>query len=245
MANQTVRSIEPVEFTYDWYRLFLDLLREKGYQFQPFTDRINEGDLILRHDVDLSCEDALKMAQIEADRDVQSTFFVLLTSSLYNLFDQKRREQLQEIESLGHDIGLHFSTHDYWSSDNPPDTAELEHRVTEELVILNSLLSTSTEFVSFHAPPSWVLDKSFNEFQSTYAPKYFSEIVYVADSGQRWRDIPPSIEDHVTPKQLLSHPGLWGDVDRSFRDRVTRAIAGTCAHANKNARHEFIQGELK
>ena len=54
-------------FTYQWYQRFLQELRAHGYRFRPFSASIGYGDIVLRHDMDLSVDAAVTMAHIEAD----------------------------------------------------------------------------------------------------------------------------------------------------------------------------------
>ena len=242
MAEQLNQSLGDVEFTHHWYRGFLQRLLADGYEFRAFSDAIGSGDVLLRHDIDLSVDAAVRMARIEAELNVQSTYCVLLTSPLYNPFEGEYRDALREIESLGHEVALHFSTHEYWSADEPPNEAAIEDRVREERAVLETLVSP-TETVSFHRPPSWVLDRSFDGFESTYAPAHFSDIGYVADSNQRWREEPPVVEAFPETVQLLTHPGLWAETDGEFDQRIERAISDACRHGERNTRSEFNSGE--
>ena len=237
MERQRPRSTDAVAFTYPWYRSFLDRLQDAGYEFRRFSEGVDGGDVLLRHDVDLSLPDALTMARLEADRGVTATYCVLLTSALYNPLEREQRDRIREIASLGHEVALHFSTHEYW--DGKPNDSELLRRINGEWTVLDTLLSDPPETVSFHDPPSWVLARSFDGVRNTYAPAYFSEIDYVADSGQRWRDQPPAVEDLGESAQILVHPGLWGEEDGNFAERVEHSVAASCRHAHDKARKEF------
>jgi len=230
-----------IEFTHRWYRRFLHELRANGYRFKPFSADIGYGDIVLRHDVDLSVDAAVTMARIEANLGIESTYCVLLTSPLYNPQEATHRAALQEIESLGHDVALHFSTHQYWPADEPPSTAEIERRVREEQSILETVVSPS-ETVSFHCPPSWVLNREFDSFRNTYAPEFLDEIGYVADSSQRWREEPPAIETFPETAQVLTHPGLWDRTDGSFADRIAAATDAAASHVDRTAREQFLDG---
>lgn len=229
-------------FTYQWYQRFLQELRANGYRFRPFSASIGYGDIVLRHDMDLSVDAAVTMAHIEADLGIEATYCVLLTSPLYNPHEATHRAALQEIESLGHDVALHFNSHEYWPADEPPATADLETRVREEQSILERIVSPS-ETVSFHSPPSWVLGREFDGFRNTYAPALSEAIGYVADSGQRWRADPPSVDDFPDTAQVLTHPGLWGREDAGFGDCVEAAITASCDHTNRRTREQFLDGE--
>lgn len=230
-----------VEFTYDWYRDFLRRLSAEGYEFRSFDDQLSDRDVVLRHDVDLSLDAAVEMAQIEADAGVESTYCVLLTSPLYNPLEGEYRETLAEIASLGHEVIPHVSTHAYWEGGEIPDAEAIERRVAEEQSVLETAVSVG-ETVSFHRPPSWVLDRGFEGFQNAYAPEFFSDIGYVADSNQRWREDPSFIDNLPETLQLLTHPGLWGERDAGFSGRVERAISDACSRAGRNARDEFFEG---
>ena len=49
------------------YAELLDAARAGGYRFAHFDQPPRRGDLLLRHDVDLSLDAALRMAELEAD----------------------------------------------------------------------------------------------------------------------------------------------------------------------------------
>jgi len=242
MGTQTTRSSDAVEFTHSWYREFLDRIREAGYEPRRFCDPPEAGDLLLRHDVDLSLSAAVEMARIEADRGVSSTYFVLLTSALYNPLDGAQRERIRELASLGHEVALHFSTHEYWPADDPPDEADLRRRIDDERAALATVVDDPTASISFHVPPGWVLGRSFDGLTSAYAPEHFRTVDYVADSGQRWRDAPPDLSALAETAQVLTHPGLWGETDRCFSECVERSVVEACDHGERSAHEEFLDG---
>lgn len=242
MSEQANQPLGDVAFTHSWYRQFLQRLLADGYEFQSFTDRLGEGDIVLRHDVDLSVDRAVEMARIEAEMGIESSYFVLLASPLYNPFEADCREALNEIASLGHDVGLHFSTHLYWTAEDSPTARAIERYVSQEQAVLDTVVPT-TETVSFHRPPSWVLDRSFGGVRSTYDPAFFSDIGYLADSTQRWRETPPRMDALPETMQLLTHPGLWAAEDGDFDHRVEEAITAACRHTGRRTRAEFSVGE--
>lgn len=232
-----------VEFTHQWYRTFLNELRSHGYSFTPFSDYCGaEESIILRHDIDLSIEAAVELAQIEADLGAEATFFVLLSSPVYNPIEREERDRLRRIESLGHEVGLHFSTHEYWPISDPPAEEAIETRVREEFDIVGQLVEDPARAVSFHDPPEWVLDREFDAFESAYAPAYFSDMTYIADSGQRWRETPPNVPVPPRPTQLLSHPGLWGGEDNAFEACIEQWVSAACRRADRRARREILTG---
>ncbi|MCH7659242.1 MAG: hypothetical protein IH933_01210, partial [Euryarchaeota archaeon] len=107
----------PVEFTFDWYERFLNELLDTGYSPAGYDSSLGAGEVIVRHDIDFSPRKALEMGRIESDLGIEATYFVLLTCPLYNVFYKPIREMLRELQSMGHTIGVHFSTHQYWNGE--------------------------------------------------------------------------------------------------------------------------------
>lgn len=225
--------MESVSFTFDWYGSFLSRFREVGRSFQPFDAEPGPPSIFLRHDVDFSPRKALRMAGIEAERDVSATYFFLLTSPLYNGFDAEIRRVVAEIEDLGHEVGLHFDASQYW--DGEPEEEVLTDQINEELRAMDTFVDDPIDVIAFHNPEDWVLDRTFDDFSHTYEPRFFSEMAYVADSNHRWRTDPPFPDGIPETVQVLTHPVLWDDADRTknevlriererYRDRVDHAI---------------------
>lgn len=102
------------DFTYGFYRTLVGLLRRKGYEFSSYADwRKARRPVVMRHDIDCSPAAALRLAQIESGMGVRATYFVLVTSPFYNVWERETRETIRRISSLGHDIGLHFDEASY------------------------------------------------------------------------------------------------------------------------------------
>lgn len=232
--GDTTPALDGVEFTYDWYRAFLGYLDAAGTRFRAYADDLEEGDVLLRHDVDLSPSRALRVARIEAELDVHATYFFLLSSPLYNVYNQRTRGVIRDIESMGHDVGLHFSPHQHWPGDVAPDDATVERAVEAERAALGAV-ADPVDAVSLHAPPDWVFGREFGAFDSAYAPEFFTEIPYRADSNQRWREEPPLADGLPDRLQVVTHPGLWGERDRPFEERVHEAVETSCQRADNYA----------
>ncbi|WP_224338528.1 hypothetical protein [Haloprofundus halobius] len=222
-----------MEFTFDEYGRLLDSLIEDGYTFTDYERMPSRGQVILRHDVDWSPEKALRMARMEADRDIRATYFFLVTTPFYNVHARDIRESIAEIEALGHDIGLHFSTHEYWREE--PLESDLIRRIDGERQALDPVVGDLAETIAFHIPPEWTLDRSFNGFVNSYEPRFFSAVTYLGDSGQRWRSGHPFEEEIPERMQLLTHPGLWGDADATFEERLEQ---------QQERRFDAVQGFL-
>lgn len=205
-----------LSYTLEEYEKLLESLLADGYSFTGFSP-LAEGEIALRHDVDLSPETALEMARIETRLGIRATYCFLVTTPIYNLLAVEENEALREIDGLGHDVALHFNTHYYWN-ERPP-SAEFKRRVRAEREVLDRLVKESG-VVSFHRPPEWVLGEAFEGFENAYGPRYFTEVDYCSDSSQKWRREPPFPDGRPDRFQLLVHPGLWGAAGREFAEIV-------------------------
>ena len=72
-------------FDLEHYRELLEAAQAGGYRFAFFDGSPQPGDLLLRHDVDLSLDAALRMAEVEAAAGARATYFLMTGSVFYNL----------------------------------------------------------------------------------------------------------------------------------------------------------------
>ena len=237
--RDTAAADGEVEFTFEWYGDFLDRLLAHGCTFRSYRDEVRPGDVILRHDVDWSPRRALQVARMEAERGVEATYFFLVTSPFYNVLHKPNREILARLESMGHDVALHFSTHQYWSEE-PPE-GDLVDRVRAEQRVLLTVTHDPVNTVSFHRPPEWAVRRSFGGFESTYEERFFTDIAYRGDSNQRWREEPPLADGVPDRMQVLTHPGLWGEEDAGFEERLTALEDETLGRTRRFMDEQFVE----
>ena len=89
---------DEMKFTYEAYRNLIALLRECGYTICDYHNYTQaDRSVIIRHDIDLQIEKAVKMAEIEYDMNVSSTYFVLVCSNFFNIFSINRSSKSKQI----------------------------------------------------------------------------------------------------------------------------------------------------
>jgi hypothetical protein len=175
-------------FDLDHYDELLDAAGAGGYRWARFDHEPREGDLFLRHDVDLSLEAALRMARLERERGAAATYFLMTESVFYNLASPEGRAAIDELRSLGHAVGLH-AVHPNARRDDRFDAV-----------------------LAWHNPdPDYVfepVDGAVNVMQ----PPWFTQGRYRSDSNQHWREGCPHEELRSGAfewLQLLVHPEIW------------------------------------
>lgn len=216
------------DFTRSNYRKIIQLTKSK-YSFRTFTESVSSDRFVIwRHDVDYSPQAALKLAQIEAQEGVKSTYFLLPHSEFYNLLEKENYDCFKKIITLGHDIGLHFDS-SFYAVENE---IQLESKLSLEADFLSKLFEFKINVFSFHNPFAFELSCK-NEFYSgllnTYANKFHTQIGYCSDSNGYWRHDRLEnviVENKYKSLQVLTHPEWWQDEVLSPRERVWRCIDG-------------------
>jgi hypothetical protein len=208
-------STIPCSFSYAHFRDMVERALALGFAFVQFgTNYPSEGRvLLLRHDIDLDMAKAVAMARLEAQLGVRSTYFLQVSAPFYNLFERSARDAAREIITLGHEVGLHFDTRAYATS----MSNGWKPFIASEARVLGECIGREIRCVSFHRPTPDLLNVELESMISAYAPRYFSHLKYLSDSGRRWREgcacrhLPLNTHKGL---QILIHPFWWGHEPR-------------------------------
>lgn len=176
------------DFSLYHYGELLQAARSGGYRFAFFDREPGVGDLLLRHDVDLSLDAALTMAELEAGMDVQATYFLMPRSEFYNLSSLSGEAALMRFRELGHRVGLHALY---------PD-AFLDDRFDPVL--------------AWHNPDPDYMSQPVEGLRNAMEPAFFDRDHYRSDSNQVWRQGCPHEElarGDLEWLQVLVHPEIW------------------------------------
>lgn len=241
-----------MDFTYDAYVELINLLKRKDYQFCNYLNYDQYcKTVIFRHDIDTSLDKALKIAKLEHENNITSTFFVLLSTNLYNIFSKKSNKILKEIMNLGHDIGLHFDEKRYEIS----NVKDLEYYISKESHILTSTINKEIKVVSMHRPSKWILenDIQFENLINSYSKKFLLDFKYLSDSRMHWREDVLGIIDSGLYDRLhiLTHSFWYSNknetVNKKLMDFIVNARMERYYHLKDNIRNidEIIsEGDL-
>ena len=223
-------------FSYAEYRNIITLIRHN----LPIVDFSEVNDemisfCVLRHDIEFSIDRALEMARIEhEDLNVHSTYTVQLRNNTYNALSEKNIEAIQEIESMGHYIGLH---------QNPPEMNddELVDYILKDIETLEHYYGFEVDRFAFHRCGSnpGILEKyvkvpgKINCYAEDFF-HYFSgekpeelRVHYLADSNHQWKyGHPLHIDYYDLPQkmQLLTHPYSWSEEGYDNISNYTKLI---------------------
>jgi hypothetical protein len=175
-------------FDLEHYAEILEAARTGGYRFARFGSDPERGDLFLRHDVDLSLDAALVMAELEAAHGARATYLLMTESIFYNLASSEGTAAIARLRELGHTVGLH-AVH---------PNVQLDERFDPVL--------------SWHNPKHEFMSEKIPAAINVYAEPYFTPATYRSDSNQHWRSGCPHEElrgGGFPWLQILVHPEIW------------------------------------
>tara|TARA_R100000030_G_scaffold99878_1_gene91716 strand:- start:5474 stop:6208 length:735 start_codon:yes stop_codon:yes gene_type:complete len=204
-------------FSYNEFRNLINMVQ----QHLPIVDykdvkQKTEKFCVLRHDIEFSIDRAYKLAKIENELGVESTYTVQVRNNTYNALSEKNINLISKIRDLGHHIGLH---------QNPPSSMKLDtlkDYIMRDINILEDSYGFEIDRFAFHRPKKEYLncyvelknkincyDKKFFHFFEE-KPKSL-EILYLADSNHKWKyGYPLDFNfSKINKLQLLTHPFSW------------------------------------
>lgn len=201
-------------FSLEHYHEILRIAIDSGYKFQGFHQPFNEKEytIFLRHDIDIALEELIDIAALESELGVNSTYFILINSPIYNPLSEDSLQILYEIHRMGHWIGLHIDPVMFTHS----RIDEVESYVIDFIKVYGSVIPL-VPVVSFHRPGKDVLGKDFESFVSSYSPRFFEKVKYISDSRGVWREGCPcqSLKERkYKALQILVHPIWWNKSEK-------------------------------
>jgi hypothetical protein len=203
------------EFTYKHYTETINEYIKSGYSIINVSDyfegRVPQGKvMILRHDIDYSIMEAVKMASIENSMGIKSTYYVMLHNHYYNILTPMNLHGILKIQQLGHEVSLHF---------------ESKSDFDRDVKILNEILGVQTKTYSWHSP-TCIPEKIKRNLPSAYDEKLLNEFKYISESCHRWRE--GCFCNWINKKDrmyVLTHSLWWGNKDLDFKQLLGKTVA--------------------
>jgi hypothetical protein len=185
------------------YAELLEAIEAGGYRYASFDAEPEPGTVLLRHDVDLSLDAALRLARLERERAATATYFLMTESAFYNLGSEHGRSALSELRDLGHAVGLH-AVYPRASRDDRFDAV-----------------------LAWHNPDPAYVNEPVGGFVNVMQPPWFTKGCYRSDSNQHWREGCPHRElarGDFEWLQLLVHPEIWVYEGATMRETMERML---------------------
>ena len=206
-------------FSYNEFKNLINMVQQN----LPIVDYKDVKDntkkfCVLRHDIEFSIDRAYKLAKIEKELGVVSTYTVQVRNNTYNALSEKNIDLISKIKELGHHIGLH---------QNPPSSMKLDtlkDYIMRDITILENCYGFEIDRFAFHRPKKEYLNCyiELDNKINCYDKKFFHffedkpeslEILYLADSNHKWKyGYPLDFNfSKINKLQLLTHPFSWSN----------------------------------
>jgi hypothetical protein len=177
------------------------------------------GDLILRHDVDLSLQAAVALAEIEAEEGAWSTWFLMTRSVFYNLASRDGEHAIARLRELGHRIA-HHAVYPHVDLDERFDPV-----------------------IAWHNPDPAFMQEEVVGVTNVMSAPFFDPARYRSDSNQNWRhgcphdELATSAFDWI---QLLIHPEIWAFEGSTMRESMESFLDAEREARLEQLRHDRI-----
>jgi hypothetical protein len=205
------------DFSLAHYRDLLRAAQNGGYRWAGFDAPPEGGVVILRHDVDLSLEAALAMAEVEADEGAWSTWFLMTRSVFYNLASCDGEHAIARLRKLGHRIA-HHAAYPHVDLDDRFDPV-----------------------VAWHNPDPDYMWAPIEGAVNVMGAPFFDPEHYRSDSNQHWRNGCPHealARGELDWLQLLTHPEIWAYDGATMRESMESML-----DADRAARLEHLRND--
>lgn len=218
MASDDARC----DFSLGHYRELLEAAKAGGYRFAGFDRAPEPGDLVIRHDVDLSLRAAVLMAEVEAEAGAWSTWFLMTRSVFYNLASEEGERAIARLRELGGRIAHHA----IWPH------VDLDERFEP--------------VVAWHNPDLSYVADPIDGATNVMAPPFYDPNAFRSDSNHRWGH---RGKNHDCPHAELAggglewlhvviHPAIWVYDGATMRDTMESFL-----DAERTARYGQLSGD--
>lgn len=194
-----------MDFTLKTYKHLLETLQKSGYRSITFTEYMEgirpERFVILRHDVDKLPFNSLRIARIEKEAGMISSYYFRAVPESWD------EDVIKEIASLGHEVGYHYES----LASCEGDIAAAYQDFEKNLIKLRQLVPVRT--ICMHGSPMSQYDSRLLWENSNYhnlgilGEPYFdvdySDVFYLTDTGRRWDGFKVSLRDKIEKYQEI------------------------------------------
>ena len=200
------------DFTLEAYRLYLQAIKASYSNILTFAEFFSlpeppDSFVIIRHDVDRKPKNALKMAMLENEMGVRSTYYFRTKAHVFN------SGIIRAIAKYGHEIGYHYES----LADTKGDMGLAINDFEANLLKLRDLVPIQT--IAMHGSPlkpydnrdMWhqneghrLLTEKYHILGEVYLDIDYKDVAYINDTGRNWSSDISNIRDFVDSEETIN-----------------------------------------
>jgi hypothetical protein len=177
-------TIMPRDFTLERYRELCRAL-QKDYVFYTvyryLSEKPESNVVVMRHDVDRNIMNALRMAEVEQDLGICSTYYFRYPITF-------RPDIIRKIQTMGHEIGYHYEVLSKTKGDFSRAISLFQSEIQEfrKICEINTICMHGGPLSRFDNRDIWK-QFSFKEL-GVFGEAYLSlsDLTYFSDTGRNW-----------------------------------------------------------
>lgn len=228
-----------MDFTLTKYFDLLKAINRSGIQVYGVSEwcaqKPTKG-ILVRHDVDRKPQNSLKIAQIEAETGIYTTYYFRITNNSYH------PEIIKKISKLGHEVGYHYEDLSFANG----DIVEAEKLFLLHLKMFRQFCDIKT--IAMHGRPMSKYDnrdlwkkldfRKYDIESEAFLSINYKDMYYFTDTGRSWSNKAINLRDKVeslnvefeSTEELIefiknnkerkiaitTHPERWNDIGLGY-----------------------------
>lgn len=175
------------DFTLDSYLAVVDALRSLEYPFfgiAAWIDASPPRGVLLRHDVDRKPGNALEMAEAEAARDIQSTYYFRILDMSFD------PAIIKAVAEMGHEIGYHYEDLSLADGDHELAVSKFRDHLEKLRAVapVRTIAMHGRPFSPYNSQAIWDREElaDFGLIAEAFRTVDYSGTYYFTDTGRRW-----------------------------------------------------------
>lgn len=195
-----------LDFTLNAYAVYLNAIKESYDTILTFEEYLSaqhkpDSFCLIRHDADRKPKNAYKMARIEHEYDICSTYYFRCKKHTF------KPHIIKEIFNLGHEIGYHYESLSDTNGDMVLALKDFEKNLKKLRTVapVKTISMHGRPFSSFDNRHLWTEKKNsiflkdkLGILGEIYLDIDYSNIAYIGDTGRNWRHSKNNIRDMVS-----------------------------------------------
>lgn len=186
-----------MQFSIESYKNLLELIIKENFAISTDLNVVTK-EMLLRHDIDFDLELAHQMAIIENSFGIKSVYLIMIQNPLYDMFSMQSIKCINKINSLGHEIGLHYDP-----------SISTKYDFNDQFSKLDCMLGYESKFYSHHQPTLYGFKNILDHGKKIDLNSLASNFEYISDSCMKPRKDLFKVICSQSKVHLLIHPEFW------------------------------------
>jgi hypothetical protein len=201
-----------MDFTFTAYQRYLEIIKSQ-YSFIPtFSEIFSTSSLpvsycMIRHDVDRKPLNALKMAELEKEMGLRTTYYFRTKANTF------KPAIIRAIADMGHEVGYHYENLSDTNGDIERALKDFEVNLKRlrEVVPIQTICMHGCPLKPFDNRDLWreksrhsLLQERFMILGEAYLDIDYSDVAYINDTGRNWTAYDSNLRDKVNSKLNIS-----------------------------------------